>query len=191
MCKLDWRYSSIKVVKKIHQGFLVTSPYQEYVVYEPHPIKFLFKTTHVGVGKVRCGSLPRRCPLNLEVIFFIQGKVVHFQNFLQKYCQGPRGRFLLPYFSLFLFYYLQTFFCIIFVYRLGTSNVTMQLSEGNLPNARSLKMKSVVSWMWDGSFSATGLRKSYTYADNFSVWLLTEETTGLPGLFTLCILGSK
>ena len=51
-------------------------------------------------------------------------------------------------------------------------------------------MKCVLSCMYDGSFSDIGRKNSSTYADNFSVWLFTGDTTGLPGLLTLCILGS-
>ena len=51
-------------------------------------------------------------------------------------------------------------------------------------------MKCVMSCMYDGSFSAIGLKNLSTYANNFSVWLFTEDTTGQPGLLTLCILDS-
>ena len=48
----------------------------------------------------------------------------------------------------------------------------------------------MVSFMCDGSFSASGLRNTFTQTDCFSVWLLTEEKTGRPELLGLWILGS-
>lgn len=41
--------------------------------------------------------------------------------------------------------------------------------------------------MYDSSFSAIALKNPSTYADNFTVWLFTEDTTGVLGLLTLCI----
>ena len=62
--------------------------------------------------------------------------------------------------------------------------------SGTLPKFLSRMIKSVVSLMWEGSACAKGLRNSFTYADSFSVWLLTKEITGRPGLLGLWILGS-
>ena len=57
----------------------------------------------------------------------------------------------------------------IFVYRLETSNVTKILFSGTLPSFLNLLIKSVVSLMCDGSFSASSLRDSSTSEDNFSM----------------------
>ena len=48
----------------------------------------------------------------------------------------------------------------ILVYRLETSKVAKMQFSGTLPNSRNLLMKSVESFMCDGSFSAKGLRNS-------------------------------
>ena len=48
------------------------------------------------------------------------------------------------------------------VYRLEMSKVAKMQFSGTFPNSHNLLMKSVVSFMWDGSFSAKGLRNSST-----------------------------
>ena len=78
----------------------------------------------------------------------------------------------------------------ILVYELEMSNVARILFSETLPRFFSRMMKSVVSLMWEGSAYAKGLRNSSTYADSFSVWLLTQEITGRPGLLGFWILGS-
>ena len=75
-------------------------------------------------------------------------------------------------------------------YKLETSNVARRLFPATLPKFFSRMMKSVVSLMWEGGACAKGLRNSSIYADSFSVWLLTEEITGRPGLLGFWILGS-
>ena len=49
----------------------------------------------------------------------------------------------------------------ILVYRLETSKVAQMQFSGTLPNSPNLLMKSVVSFMCDGSFSAKGLRHNW------------------------------
>ena len=78
----------------------------------------------------------------------------------------------------------------ILVYKLETSDVASILLSGTLSKFFSRIMKSVVSLMREESACAKGLRNASTYADNFSVWLLTEEITGRPGLLGLWTLGS-
>jgi len=73
------------------------------------------------------------------------------------------------------------FIYIVYVYRLETCHVTKILISGSLPSFFDVLIKSVVSLMCDGSFSASSIRSSFTGADHFSMWLLTEETTGHPG----------
>ena len=52
-------------------------------------------------------------------------------------------------------------------------------------------MKWVVSWMYEGRFSTSGRRWMSRNLDISTVGHAHPETIGLPGLFSLWILGKK
>ena len=78
-----------------------------------------------------------------------------------------------------------------FVYNDLTSMVTrIRVSFGSTGRASIFFTKSVVSLTYDSSSLLNGCKWWSTYPEIFSVWQLTELTTGRPGLSFLWIFGN-
>ena len=182
MGKFDRWYHTVQVPYECGEGIVVSIPNQKYVINEAYPInnvvrpiclvdKSVFQWAHIYVHKIGSCSGTHCGTLHLYIVFLIKRKIVQFKDFLEDTSKGlGQGVFPARFFK-FLLNNCESFT------RLETSKVAKMQFSCTLPNSRNLLMKSVVSFMCDDSFSAIKVLEIRQ--------LLTEDTTGLPGLLGL------
>lgn len=120
-------------------------------------------------AKLGTALVPIAVPLTCIKFWLLNVKSFNLSTFSSRQVRVLADGWICPVFSSSSSIMVSPSFVSIFVYKLGTSNVTRMQSFGTLPKFVSRMMKSVVSLMCDCSAPAKGHRNSSTYADNFSV----------------------